>query len=506
MTKHPASHETPTQEPGASKARRGFLTWSLKGERLARRVPLMFGFLSFIPLLLILLAFQSFVVPHVSQDVTDILRLMLMGIIGSIFIGYFVLKRTIGAMIEVANRARTVTQQMGGTFDGEGDEIVELARTFNRVTHELEHKIEELEMSRGLIKQLLSRIGPALVSYEGIDNLLNLIVENIVLSLEAQMGSLLLINGQTQELEMKTAWSAQGQAMMPTRMKLGEGIAGWVAREHRAMRSTGVPASVGLPSGPSQDGAVLSMPLLIREKTIGVISVWRQDPRRVFSEDDEVLVVNIAAQIAVVIENYRLNLDVERTYLETITALAMAVEAKDPYSAGHSKRVGHYSRRIAQEFGLDDDTQKIIQEAGVLHDVGKIGVKDEILLKASALTEEELRVMRQHPVIGEAILKPVRSLGKISDVIRYHHEFYDGSGYPFHLKGEDIPLMARILTVADTYDAMVTDRPYRKRLSLDQAKAELQKCAGTQFDPQVVEAFLRVLAEKEARQGSPEPS
>ena len=272
------------------------------------------------------------------------------------------------------------------------------------------------------------------------------------------------------------------------------------------MRSAGAPASMGLPSGPTQEGAVLSVPLLIREKTIGVISVWRREARRMFVEDDEVLVANIAAQIAVVIENYRLNLDVERTYLETITALAMAVEAKDPYSAGHSKRVGHYSRRIAQELRLGEETEKIIQEAGVLHDVGKIGIKDAILLKASTLTEEEVRVMRQHPVIGEAILKPVRSLGKISDVIRHHHECYDGSGYPFHLKGEAIPLMARVLTVADTYDAMVTDRPYRKRMSVEQAKAELQKCAGTQFDPQVVEAFLRILAEKEARHESIEPA
>jgi putative nucleotidyltransferase with HDIG domain len=201
--------------------------------------------------------------------------------------------------------------------------------------------------------------------------------------------------------------------------------------------------------------------------------------------------------MAVAIENYRLNMDVERTYLETIMALALAVEAKDPYSAGHSKRVGYYASVIAKELGLDEDTQRSLNDAGILHDIGKIGIKDEILLKPGALTPEEQKVMQQHSVIGEAIVKPVRSLSRVSPLVRHHHERYDGGGYPSGLKGQEIPLGARILSVADTYDAMVTDRPYRKRLSLDHTKAELKRLAGVQHDPVVVDAFLRVLAKKE---------
>ncbi len=473
----------------------------LKDERLARKVTLAFGFMSFIPLLLIVWAFSAFVYPHVRGSVEDMLRALLAAIIFSMFIGYFVLKRTIAAVIEVVHHARTVAQeQIGESLESSnGNEIGELTRTFNRITRELEHKIEELESSRTLIKRLLSRIGTAIVSYEGIDNLLELIVENASVGLGASMGSLMLVNGEKQELEAKTVWSAESRRVSATRMKIGEGIAGWVAKENRAIRGTGSPASIGLSNGQAKEGVVLCVPLIVRDKTIGVLSVLREDPPKPFTEDDESLLANIGSQIAVAIENYRLNLDVERTYIETIMALALAVEAKDSYSAGHSKRVAFYAVKIAEALGADEETKTVLNDAGLLHDVGKIGTRDAILLKAGPLTPEELRIMQQHSIIGEAILKPVRSLAKVAELVRHHHEHYDGSGYPSGLKGEDIPLGARILTVADIYDSMITDRPYRKRLSVDEAKAELRKQSGALCDPQVVDALLKILAEKETR-------
>jgi len=221
------------------------------------------------------------------------------------------------------------------------------------------------------------------------------------------------------------------------------------------------------------------------------------------------LLTNIGSQVAVAIENYRLNLDVERTYVETILALALAVEAKDPYSAGHSKRVGFYASKIGEQMGLDVETQRILSHAGILHDIGKIGIKDDILLKPGMLTPDEQKIMQQHSVIGEAIVKPVRSLHQVVSLVRHHHERFDGTGYPDALKGEAIPIGARVLAVADTYDAMVTDRPYRRRLSLEEARAELKRNAGIQHDPTVVDAFLRYLDEKAHRQAAakgPAPS
>ncbi len=471
----------------------------LKEERLERKLALAFGFMSFIPILILVWA--------MVYDVE--LSVVIYLVAASAFIGYFlVARRMIRSVIDITEKVRAFSsgRSFGRIDVTEHNEIGELARSFNRITQELEQKIDELESSHQLVKKLLSRIGTAIISYEGIDDILNLIIENIVGALEAQMGSLLLVDGEKQELSVKTAWSHNGEAAeRGSRIKLGEGIAGWVAKEGRAMRSRGAAAALGFAGhGHQEEGTVLCVPLKLRDHPIGVIGVLREDASRTFTEDDESLMTSIGSQIAVAIENYRLNLDIERTYVETIMALALAVEAKDPYSAGHSKRVGFYSRQIGEVLGVDEDTLRILNDAGILHDIGKIGIKDEILLKPHPLTPDEEKIMQQHPVIGEAIVKPVRSLQKVVALVRHHHERFDGTGYPSGLKGEEIPLGARILSVADTYDSMVTDRPYRKRLTTDDATAELKKCAGLQYDPSIVDAFFKVLADKEERRAAAE--
>ncbi len=467
---------------------------SLKEERLERKLVLAFGFMSFIPILLIVWA----MVYHVD------LRVAIYPIVFSTFVGYFLIARKmVKSIIAMAQQVKAITsgQPRGEVKVDERNEIGELAKAFNRITQELEQKIDELESSRQLVKKLLSRIGTAIVSYEGIDDLLSLIMENTVTALEAHGGALLLVNGESHDLYVKTAWAQPGHAPNSSlRIQLGEGMAGWVAKEGRPMRGKGRLEPMGASGAHgTEEGPILCVPLKLREQTLGVVVVLRESGARLFGEDDESLLESIGSQVAVAIENYRLNLDVERTYLETIMALALAVEAKDPYSAGHSKRVGFYASKIGEVMGLDAETLRLINDAGVLHDIGKIGIKDEILLKATPLTSEETKIMQQHPVIGEAIVKPVRSLTKVVPFVRHHHEHYDGSGYPLGLKGEAIPLGARILSVADTYDSMVTDRPYRKRLPMETAVAELKKLAGVQHDPKVIEAFLRVLSGKEQR-------
>lgn len=479
-------------------AKSGKRPWfiSLKEERLDRKLAVAFGFMSFIPILLIFAARVS----GIDLDAA------LLVIIPSTFIGYFfIVRRTMRSIVTLTQKAQALTSgRLSGAIEiTEQNEIGELARAFNRITQELEQKIEELESSRQLVKRLLARIGTAIVSYEGIDNLLNLIIENTTAALEAQMGSLMLVDGEKQELYVKTAWSANGQATDPgQRVKLGDGVVGWVAKEGQPLRVSSKATTLGFANGHSAEGAILCVPLKLRDKAIGVLSVLRENAARAFTEDDESLMVSIGSQVAVAIENYRLNLDVEQTYIETIMALALAVEAKDPYSAGHSKRVGYYAMQIGKALGLDDEMLRTLNDGGILHDIGKIGIKDEILLKPSHLSPDEEKIMQQHPVIGEAIVKPVRSLRRLAGLVRCHHERFDGSGYPSGLKGEQIPIGARILAVADTYDSMVTDRPYRKRLSIEEAKETLRKGAGVTYDPVVVEALLRILQEKEAHHAS----
>jgi putative nucleotidyltransferase with HDIG domain len=193
----------------------------------------------------------------------------------------------------------------------------------------------------------------------------------------------------------------------------------------------------------------------------------------------------------------RQNVDLEtqrvhvvRAYDATLIALTNALDARDKETEGHSRRVVEYSRAIGRELGLDEDRMKVLAHGALLHDIGKIGVPDNILLKPHSLTPEEWQLMRRHPVIGEAMVRDVDVLRDARRIILHHHERWDGSGYPRGLRAREIDQGARIFAVADTCDAITQDRPYRRGVSLDWARAEIARCRGTDFDPEAVDAFL----------------
>jgi putative nucleotidyltransferase with HDIG domain len=188
--------------------------------------------------------------------------------------------------------------------------------------------------------------------------------------------------------------------------------------------------------------------------------------------------------------------ELRTAYVQTIRALAEAVDAKDAYTRGHSERVGVYASKIAREMSFQKDFIERVYIAGLLHDVGKIGVRDSVITKPDRLTPEEYDEIKQHPAIGAKILEPVDFLSDVTPCVRHHHEWYDGSdrGYPDRLRGDAIPLPSRIILVADTVEAMTSDRPYRKALPLDVVYTELTKYSGSQFDPTCVDAFLRLLS------------
>ena len=212
-----------------------------------------------------------------------------------------------------------------------------------------------------------------------------------------------------------------------------------------------------------------------------------------FDEDDVEMLVSVGDQASVALENHQLRLELQRAYLTTITALADAVEAKDAYTAGHCDRVARYAHRIAEELNLSDRDRSIAFCAGLMHDVGKIGVSDGVLNKPGDLLPEERELVRSHVRVGHDLVNKVPVLDPVAESVLRHHEWYDGSGYPDGLKGDEIPFTARIIAVADAYSAMIDRRVYKEPIPLDEARAELERCAGTQFDPDVVEAFLRVL-------------
>lgn len=183
----------------------------------------------------------------------------------------------------------------------------------------------------------------------------------------------------------------------------------------------------------------------------------------------------------------------EQAYMESIETLRFTVEAKDPYTRGHSDRVSEYSVLIGKKLGLSEPDLKILKLGGLFHDIGKIGVPDSILLKESKLTDDEYSEIKNHPTIGAHILSNATIFRDILPIVKHHHERYDGNGYPGKLKGEDIPYLARIAAVADSFDAMTSKRTYRDSLPLDVVKSEIERCKGTQFDPAIADAFLDIL-------------
>ena len=183
---------------------------------------------------------------------------------------------------------------------------------------------------------------------------------------------------------------------------------------------------------------------------------------------------------------------IETAYLQTMATLAHTIDAKDPDTNGHSKRVACYTRQITESLGWSKQECDNAFYIALLHDVGKIGVPDAVLKKQDRLTDEEYELMKQHPIIGADILKDIKMLDGLAHGTMYHHEKYDGTGYPYGLKGKEIPLIARIISVADTFDAMTSNRCYRKGLARETAMAELKEQSGRQFDPVVVEKFLQI--------------
>ena len=183
----------------------------------------------------------------------------------------------------------------------------------------------------------------------------------------------------------------------------------------------------------------------------------------------------------------------EQAYLDMVQTLRYTVEAKDTYTRGHSDRVSEYSVLIGEKLGLSEEQIKTLRIGGLFHDIGKIGIPDSILLKPGKLTDDEYSEIKNHPSIGAHILGSAKIFQDIIPIVKHHHEKYDGNGYPSRLKGEEIPYLARIAAVADTFDAMTSRRSYRGPIDIEQVKEEIKRCEGTQFDPQIAEVFLDIL-------------
>ena len=218
-----------------------------------------------------------------------------------------------------------------------------------------------------------------------------------------------------------------------------------------------------------------------------------------FQPEDVRSLVSIGGEAGIAVENAELRDQIQRAYLATVSLLADTIEAADPYTRGHCQRVSEYAREAAIRLGLSDTDTRVACYAALLHDVGKIGVSDGLLNKPGPLLDEERLLMQAHVRIGYDLLSTIPALGGVADAVLHHHEWYDGTGYPNGLAGEGIPMPSRIVAVADAYCAMLDRRSYKDPLTPEAARAELRRCAGTQFDPAVVDAMLGAVAEVDGR-------
>ncbi|MBF0564658.1 MAG: HD domain-containing protein [Nitrospirae bacterium] len=368
-------------------------------------------------------------------------------------------------------------------------------RKANAIVSVVNHMVKTEMEKKALATETLDKYNELTMLYDFVEKvntfnvkeIANFLIKQVLVQIRADNASIMLENETTGLLETIAASGTYFDPMMP--LKPGTGIAGSVMLAGKAEIINDCLSDPRYIVGRNKISSLICAPIKAKEKTIGVVNASTIKPNN-YTADDLKFFSTLVTQAAFAIDNARLYENLKKAFIKTVNTLAETIEKRDPYTGGHTKRVMNYSVAIAEELGIGDKDRERLELASILHDIGKIGVSDKVLLKTSKLTDEEFDEIKKHPVYGEEILSYIENLDDIIPGIKSHHERFDGKGYPEGLRGDEIDLIARIIAVADSFDAMTSDRPYRKGLSFDVALGELRKCSGTQFDSKVVDAFF----------------
>lgn len=350
--------------------------------------------------------------------------------------------------------------------------------------------------SKVLELNTLHEIAKSIGTVLDIDKLLEMILDHTDKVFDGvKTSSIILYDEETNLLNVKLYKGEKAYNKIAP-IKIGEGIAGKVFQRGEPIIINDMHTSddnYSVDNGSSS----ICVPLKVKEKCLGVLSITDKLSGEPFDKSDLDMMVTLASQIAVTLNNAKLYEDLEASYLSAVRALANSIDAKDTYTMGHSERVAKYSMEIGKLMNLSDIDMKNLYIGALLHDIGKIGIPEAIINKTDRLTNEEFREIKTHPTRGAMIIEPAKFLREKVPLIKHHHERFDGKGYPDGLKGEEIPLLARIICCADSFDAMTSKRAYRDTMPLEDAKNEMIRCSNTQFDPEVVQAFLKVIENEE---------
>ncbi len=387
---------------------------------------------------------------------------------------------------------------------GESDELEGL-ESYRQIATDAISRFMEVELIQLQMAELatLLEVGKAISSTLDLNELLRKIMRMATQVMRCETSTVYLVDKATNELYFHIVQgdAKVGAKLQEIRLPMGTGLAGWCAKENKPVIVPDTSKDPRFFKGADKKSgfvtrSMICVPMRLKDEVVGVLQVLNRTGDIPFNDHDIEILEAVANQAVSAIDNARLYENIQKVYLATIEVLATAIDAKDPYTQGHSRRVTQYSVAVAEEMNLDRKEIDAVRYAGLLHDVGKIGIKDSIIRKPGRLTDEEYAIIKKHPEIGARILKPVDFLADKIPGVLHHHEYFDGRGYPAHLVGEDIPLIGRIICVADAFDAMTTNRPYRKGLSVNVAVGELKKFTGKQFDPKCVEAFLAAFDKK----------
>jgi putative nucleotidyltransferase with HDIG domain len=359
------------------------------------------------------------------------------------------------------------------------------------ITESISNTEKDTKARLDLIYEVSQKIG----SVPRMERLLEQIIVMTPRALNASAASILLFDNSEQELYFEAASGPVGKILNHVKVDTQYGIAGQVARTGKPLIVNDVSCDPKFRRNIDKitgfiTRSLICAPMIAHNKTIGVLEVLNKLDESDFNDQDMHVVVSVATTAAMAIDNTRLHQTVLDAYKNTISTLAATIDAKDPYTLGHSHRVMKLTLMAGSSLSLPAEEMETLEYAGILHDIGKIVVDASILNKPATLESSERNIIREHPAIGANLIKKIPFLEKASNIVLHHHERYDGKGYPDGLKGEDIPLGARLIAVADAFDSMTTDRPYRPAYSIDYSISQLKDCSGTQFCPIAVEAFI----------------
>ncbi len=410
-------------------------------------------------------------------------------------VSIFVARRMSDRLSPLAEAARAVADgNFGVRVEATDDtEIGRLEADFNAMAAALQARSESLE-KKALDLSALHESSRVVGSTLELGPLLEGALDSALRVCGGDTGYVALLDDEGDGLVVR---ALRGPASVPARVdRVGESLAAWVVREARPLLVNRSADDPGLHVDAVTGAAcAVSVPLPAAEGPIGALTVGTRRTDVSFGADDVRLLGTIANHVTTALGTVEAFNHLHDSYIATVRSLAAAVDAKDTYTRGHSDRVARFATLTASRMDLAHEQHLALEMAAYLHDIGKIGIPEDILLKPGRLTDEEMLTMRDHPLIGANILEPVSFPWPITPIVRHHHERWDGTGYPSGLEGTRIPVLARVLAVADAYEAMIADRPYRQGVSPEQGLAELEACAGSQFDPAVVAAFTAAVGD-----------